>query len=353
MDRSEPHDFVGGYPLSRLSRLATCLAALLVGCGLVLEFAGGQDGPGGGKAKKEKGPKGDKWDGFDPEEKAVYKTAEKALKAPETECDKWLKELNKAYPGQVTPGLSEADFGQWFGLLVEPGGEWRRDDAPIKQVAELFDRAAGRLNLGGVATLRRNEFMAYARQFLIPGSSPLWKPLAPIAEADKMFRQLDRDGSGFLEPNEWPDRLRAVANRVDADRDGRISPDEYRAYFEGRVLTTIEFGPNCPAPTAHIAASGRAGDRDLRGTDPLRAIAAWPARVVRGVGHRPGRPNRALRVASGRAADGRVRRDGPERRRTAAARRVPAVRPRSANPPEPGRAVSAARTARGTSIPGL
>ncbi|MBN9118100.1 MAG: hypothetical protein J0I06_02870 [Planctomycetes bacterium] len=151
--------------MSRLSRLATCLVALVVGCGLVLvEFASGQDGPGGGKAKKEKGPKGEKWDGFGPEDKAIYKTTEKALKAPETERDKWLKELNKAHPGRVSPGLSEGDFGQWFGLLAGPGGGWRRDDAPIKQVAELFDRAAGRLNLDGVATLRRNEFMAYARR---------------------------------------------------------------------------------------------------------------------------------------------------------------------------------------------
>ena len=40
----------------------------------------------------------------------------------------------------------------------------------------------------------------------------------------------------------------AVANRVDADRDGRISLDEYRVYFEGRVVSAIEFGPEPPAP---------------------------------------------------------------------------------------------------------
>ena len=88
------------------------------------------------------------------------------MKAPETERDKWLKELNKAYPGQVSPGLSESDFGQWFGLFAGAGGEWRRNDAPTKQVAELFDRAAGRLNLDGVATL-----LGATSSWLTPGSS--------------------------------------------------------------------------------------------------------------------------------------------------------------------------------------
>src|SRR5207253_2001808 len=49
--------------------------------------------------------------------------------------------------------------------------------------------------------------------------------------------------SGFLEPDEWPDRLREAAPRVDANRDGRIDRDEYRAYFEGRVIATLQRGP--------------------------------------------------------------------------------------------------------------
>jgi hypothetical protein len=225
----------------------------------MLEFAGGQDRPEGGKEKKDKRPKGDKWGGGNPEDKAVFKPAEKAAKGSETERDKWIKELNKAYPGRVSPGQSPADFEQWFDLLS--GGErvWERGRAPIKQVAELFDRAAGRLDLGNVGELRRDEFMRYADRFLRPGDSPAWKPDDPLAEADKVFRRLDRDGSGFLEPAEWPDRLRALAARYDADRDDRISRDEYRAYFEGRGVTVIETGPAQPVPVVRQSSAPAGG----------------------------------------------------------------------------------------------
>lgn len=251
--------------MSSFARIATCVVSLFIGCGLVLEFAGGQDADGGGKVKKEKAPKGDKPDKGDkgpkgekgdkgnPEDKAVYKTADKATRPSESERDKWLKELNKAYPGHVTPGETRADFEQWFDLLAAGGADWRRENAPIKQVAELFDRAAVRLDLDGTEWLRRDEFLRYAARFLAPGNSPPWKSVDPVAEADKVFRHLDRDGSGFLEANEWPDRLRVVADRFDRDRDGRISLDEYRDYFHGRVIAVIEAGSETPLPRSPAA----------------------------------------------------------------------------------------------------
>jgi hypothetical protein len=215
----------------------------------VLGLAGGQNVP--VSQKKEKKPKGEKREKKDAEEKAVVKSAEKATKVIETERDKWLKDLNKTFPGRVSPGLGDADFGQWFALLAGDGAEWVREDTP-KKIRDLFDRAAERLHLGQVASLRRGEFLDYARGFLLPGVSPPWKPPAdPLAGVDKVFRELDRDRSGFLEPEEWPERLRPVAARFDRDRDGRIHPDEYRDYFGGRVLDTIEFGPEPPPePTA-------------------------------------------------------------------------------------------------------
>jgi hypothetical protein len=219
-----------------------CMSGLFV-----LGLAGGQDVPGSGK--KEKKPKGEKREKAekpekkDAEEKAVVKSAEKAVKVVETERDRWLKDLNKTFPGRVSPGLGDADFAQWFALVAGDAAEWVREDTP-KKIRDLFDRAAERLNLGKVASLRRGEFLDYARRFLPPGVSPPWKPPAdPLAGGDKVFRQLDRNDSGFLESDEWPERLRPVAARFDRDRDGRIHPDEYRDYFEGRVISTIEFGP--------------------------------------------------------------------------------------------------------------
>ncbi|HEX4610489.1 MAG TPA: hypothetical protein VH092_20035 [Urbifossiella sp.] len=240
--------------MTGMHRVSACLAAALLGCGLVCGLAGGQDDP-GGKGKKDKGG---------PEEKAVRKTADKAAKGPETERDKWVKELNKAYPGRVSPGMSAADFHQWFDELAAGRGEWRREDAPVKQLAELYDRAADRLSAGPVPAIRRDEFVRYALTFLEPTTSPPWKAVDPSAEAGKVFEKLDRDGSGFLEPDEWTDSLRTAARRADRDRDGRISPAEYRAYFEGWVADAIEYGPDRPParptrprPRPSVPAGGR------------------------------------------------------------------------------------------------
>lgn len=226
--------------MAPVSRSLVFFLGLTVGVGLMLGASDGQDWPAGGKGKKEKKAKD--------EDKAVLKMAEKALKGSESERDKWLKELPKAFPGPVSPGLSEADFAQWFGLLSGGGAEWRRGNAPIKQVGELFDRVADRLGFEQPAAIRRDEFLWYARRFLVPGDSPPWKVHDPRAEAWKLFRSLDRDGSGFLEPDEWGDRLRAAAPRVDTNRDGRIDPEEYSAYLTGRVAWVIENGPDAPPP---------------------------------------------------------------------------------------------------------
>jgi EF hand len=234
--------------MTRVAHLAVCFFGLTVGCLLVLGFAGGQDGPFGGKGK-EKGPKWDKGGKeFDPEAKAIYKSAERAVRGGgETEREKWLDEMKKVFQGQLSPGLTRDDFAQWYGLLAGDGPVWRRDAAPRKGIVELFDRTAARLGLGEAETIRRDEFLAYARRFLDPGGSPPWKdPLS--GGADKVFRELDRDGSGFLEPNEWTDSLRAVARQVDANRDGKIDRDEYRRYFENRVALAIESGPPVEKP---------------------------------------------------------------------------------------------------------
>ena len=126
--------------MSALSRTAVCLACLCAGGLFVLGLAGGQDVPGSGK--KEKKEKREKAGKKDPEEKAVAKSAEKATKVVETERDKWLKDLGKAFPDRFSPGLTDADFDQWFALLAGGGAEWVREDTP-KKIRDLFDRAAG------------------------------------------------------------------------------------------------------------------------------------------------------------------------------------------------------------------
>jgi hypothetical protein len=247
------------------SRVAAGAAALLMGCWLMLAGAGGQERPNAGKTGK--GPAGEKWEKGNPEDKAIYKTLEKASKGFETERDKWLKELNKAFPGQVSPGQTRQDFEQWFELLAGTG-EWQRHKAASKPLAELFDRVATRLKLGDVPAIGREEFLDYARRYLQVGGSPPWKD--PLDEARKVFQQLDRDGSGWLEAAEWPDRLRAKARDYDSDRDGRISFEEYRAYFEGRVLRLWETGTEDPVPPAIPAPGTSANNPAVVLPGPIR-----------------------------------------------------------------------------------
>jgi hypothetical protein len=223
--------------MNRAASLAISLTGLVVGCLLVLGSAVGQDRPIAGKAKKEA-----RWDQeIDREAKAIFKTAEKATRIDgETERDRWLNELNKVFPGQMNRGLTRDDFSQWFELLAGNAPTWRRDAAPKKALAELFDRASTRLGLDEVQALRRDEFLAYAQRFLSPIDSPLWKPADSAVTADKVFRDLDRDRSGTLDAPEWTDSLRGVSRRVDVNRDGQIDRDEYRSYFENRVSSAIE-----------------------------------------------------------------------------------------------------------------
>jgi lysophospholipase L1-like esterase len=63
-----------------------------------------------------------------------------------------------------------------------------------------------------------------------------------------LFRRLDRNRNGRLDPEELTGTLRAELARWDADEDGLISPDEFRRFFHARVARLAEeIGTNPPA----------------------------------------------------------------------------------------------------------
>ncbi len=224
-----------------------------VGAALVLLAASGpaQEPP----ARKDRTAKGEAWEQEQFEEKMIARAAERVAKAADSETARWHRELGKAFPGRVGPGLTEDDINKWFDTLAGETKEWRRDAAPVRQVAELFDRAAARLELGPVPSIRRDEFARLAHR-MARDTPPQPKTPDRAADADRLFRVLDRDGSGELEPAEWSDRLRADARRSDADGSRRISPEEYRNYFEFRVTDAIDAQTKAADVQAKAAAAG-------------------------------------------------------------------------------------------------
>jgi hypothetical protein len=235
-----------------MPRPGRALASLFVFS--LASFAAAQDGP---------MKKGKDIDGI--EEKVITRAAVHAARSADGERGRWQKVLHKAYSGRVPEVAAPDDLGRWFDLLADGGREWRRTDGPV---AELFDRVAERLELGPVPSIRRDEFLLYAKRHLAPTEPG--KGGDPHAEADRAFRILDRDGSGELEPAEWTDQLRAAAKTADADGNGRVSRDEYRAYFRDRVRVVAEAGPQTPKPAA-AAPGGPAGKG---GKDP-NALPDW------------------------------------------------------------------------------
>ena len=81
------------------------------------------------------------------------------------------------------------------------------------------------------------EFIRKYAEKYAKGESPNLEKLE--GEVEKMFRNLDRDGDGFLTTEELTEDLAAVAKRADRNGDGKISFDEYRTFLQRELQTTV------------------------------------------------------------------------------------------------------------------
>lgn len=170
-------------------------------------------------------PGPDKWQGKDQKQKApidefraIHKEIVEAYKAP-GEVDKdVLDELRKQYKDPkpdreakifreirrlyaTTPELEEAILHELRRAYENPSYE---------QEERVFAviRRAGQLPLGSVP----GHIMA--------------------DQATKLFRKLDHNGDGFIEPDEMPEGLFNQFGKWDQNRDGAISLDEYLRYYQ-------------------------------------------------------------------------------------------------------------------------
>lgn len=205
------------------------------------------------------------------EEKTVGRSAERAAKATKSDRVLWVKELENAFPNRVGNPTKEEEYVAWFALITGKGEEWRRDSTANTPFADLFEKVVQRLELGPVPSIRRDEFLKYARRTLVPGQAA---SAEVNEEADKVFRVLDRDGDGVLSGTELTTKLQADRLRADVDGNGRIDKDEYRAYFQYRIAAGVE------------AFNAKNAEQNARGADgkptartPKDALPNWFAEI--------------------------------------------------------------------------
>jgi hypothetical protein len=172
------------------------------------------------------------------EEKCIARLAEQTVKLGKGDRAVWLKELEAAYPGKVKAPATADKWAALFDLLAGKDEEWRRADAPSAPVKALFDKVVQKLDLGPVPSVTRAEFHKYARHTLARDRGD--GPADAAAEADKVFRVLDRNRDGELDREELTTALRDERALADADGNGRISKAEYRAFFQRRVEARVK-----------------------------------------------------------------------------------------------------------------
>jgi len=215
--------------------LAFRLAAVVAVVGLFLRPGSAAAQSFGPPVKAEKAA-----DAFgDVEEKAVARLVDRQARHQDTDRGRWLLELNRIYPGRCAAGRSKADFDQWFALLADGHAEWQKDATANRAVRDLFDRVTQKLDLGPVPTVKKEEFLQFATAVLRPDKNGAVRVQEQYAEADKMFRILDRAGNGLVEDDELTDRMKCVI-RAEPDGPAAFDRDRYRIYFQGRVATAVE-----------------------------------------------------------------------------------------------------------------
>ncbi|MCI0376012.1 MAG: hypothetical protein L0215_00245 [Gemmataceae bacterium] len=155
------------------------------------------------------------------EDKQILREIREAYKAPFEVHEDVLKELRRSYkePSEKREASMFRDLRRLYVLSPE------REMAILQEIRRAYE----------LQSTEQEERLFHE----IQKSQPLPKGAVPESvqteQAWKLFRKLDLDGNEILSPDEMPDALRGERRRWDSNRDGFINPDEYRAYYQGRL----------------------------------------------------------------------------------------------------------------------
>ena len=100
-------------------------------------------------------------------------------------------------------------------------------------------------------------------------------------QSERFFRQHDRNNDGKLSRDEFPERLRHLFDRIDADKDGMITPEEDRAFRSAQVSRQGRNQPrNLPNVPAPDHADVRYGPHERNVLDFWKAESDQPTPVL-------------------------------------------------------------------------
>ncbi|MCI0639727.1 MAG: hypothetical protein L0Y72_07815 [Gemmataceae bacterium] len=155
------------------------------------------------------------------EDKQILREIREAYKAPFEVYEDVLKDLRRSYkePSEKREASMFRELRRLYVLSPE------RELAILQEIRRAYELQSS-----------AQEERLFRE---IQNSPPLPKGAVPEAtqseQAWKLFRRLDLDHNEILGPDEMPEALRGERRRWDSNRDGFINPDEYWAYYQGRL----------------------------------------------------------------------------------------------------------------------
>jgi len=176
-------------------------------------------------------------------------------------------------------GMMNLDPAERWNQMTRGKDVWVRTEVSDPMQQRIFDFMARSLNITN-GQITRQQYMDWSEQMRQrfqgggfgrgpggPGGAPQGGSGAqggpgaqggqagrggfnPDAMAEVMFRNLDRNGDGFLNNDEMPENLKAERQKWDTDNNGLIDLNEFKAFFRARGdQIRSEIGANAGMPS--------------------------------------------------------------------------------------------------------